>query len=292
MLDSLANSLDRPHVLLFPGLGGDDRELAALRVGCAPALRCTPVKFPFWTDHTRALTLDQLIDHCCEQVESVAPTGNLVLAGYSFGGTLAYAVAEALTAAGRRVDRVGLVDAPSSSHVPASAASPQARWRRWALALRDRQLSQEIARTIVGAVTRLRRPGLLIALGRLRRFHLPFDLQEDLYGHVTCRLRQHLLLDLIERMKNDRPRLDVPAVLFRSSHQDAPDEAPDLGWNTHFFSLQIIDLPGDHHSVIQPENVATLCKAFADAMLGDGSGQLVTDRVESRCLLEQAVASL
>jgi thioesterase domain-containing protein len=228
-------------------------------------LQCIPVQFPYWTDHARALTLDQLVDHCRTQIESLAPTGNLRLAGYSFGGTIASAVAEALTAAGRRVDRLGLVDAPSSSHV-SMPLSPRARWRRWAAAVRDRQISQEIARTIVGTVMQLREPRLLIALGRLCRFRLPFDMHEHLNGHVTCRLRGQLLLDLIERMQAPWPQLEVPAVLFRSTQQLAIDAAPDLGWSRHLSSLQIINLPGDHHSLIKPENIATLCDAFIRAM--------------------------
>jgi pimeloyl-ACP methyl ester carboxylesterase len=211
LADAFTTPIEQPAVFIFPGLGGDVRELAALRRGCASSLQCIAVQFPYWTDHARALTLDQVVDYCVVQIESSAPTGNLRLAGYSFGGTIAYAVAEALTAAGRRVERLGLVDAPSSSHV--STSSPKARWRRWATAIRDRQLSQEIARTIVGSVMRLNKPRLLIALGRNRRFKLPFDMQEHLNGHITCRLRQHLLLDLIEQMGARKPRLDVPNSL-------------------------------------------------------------------------------
>ena len=253
------------EVFLFPGLGGDDRELAALRLGCAPKLQCIPVRFNDWADHARALTLDQLVESCRAQIELLAPTGKIRLAGYSFGGTMAYAVAEALTAAGRRVDRLCLVEAPSSAHVP-TPVSPQTRWRRWVRAMGDRQLSQEIARTIVGAVTRLRKPELLIALGRLGRFHLPFGMHKHLDGHVTCRLREHLLLELIERMRVPRPPLAVPAVLFRSTQQLGVNADPDLGWSRHLSSLQVIDLPGDHHTVIKPENIATLCNAFIRAM--------------------------
>jgi thioesterase domain-containing protein len=261
-----ATYLEAPEVFLFPGLGGDDRELAALRLGCAPKLQCIPIQFPYWTDHARSLTLDQLIDHCCAQIELQAPTGKLRLAGYSFGGTIAHAVAEALTAAGRRVDRLVLVDAPSSSHV-STPVSPQGRWRRWTAAVRDRHVAPELARTIVGVVTRLRQPRLLIALGRLGRFKLPFDMEEHLNGQVTCRLRGRLLQDLIELMLVPRPRLDVPAVLFRSTQQLQSDAAHDLGWSRHLSSLQIINLPGDHHSVIKPENIAMLCNAFTRAVV-------------------------
>jgi thioesterase domain-containing protein len=254
-------------VLLFPGLGGDDRELAALRIGCSPALRCATVEYPDWTEiYTKPLDLDGLIAHCVERVNALAPHGGLRLAGYSFGGTMAYAVAAALVASGRRVDRLGLVDAPANPHVATTPLSLQGRWRRLADAIRARELPREIGGTIAGAVMRSGNARLLLGLGRLRRFNLPFAMQAHLNKPITCRLREKLLLDLIERMQADQPELDVPGVLFRSTQQHEVDAAPDLGWNRHLGSLQIINLPGDHHTVIKPENVGVLCTAFVQAM--------------------------
>ena len=205
-------------VLLSPGLGGDERELAAFKEGCAPTLRCVVVQFPDWTElYTRALTLDQLVEHCHVQIQSLAPTGNLRLAGYSFGGTIAYAVAAAFTAAGRPVDRLGLIDAPANPHVSTTPLSLHGRWRRLARAIRDRELPGEIGGTIAGAVIRSRNARLLLALGRLRRFRLLFDMQAHLNKPITCRLRENLLLDLIERLQSPQVPIDVSTVFFRST---------------------------------------------------------------------------
>jgi len=266
-------------VFLLPGLGGDERELAALRAGCAPTLRCLPIELPDWTElYTRALTLDQLIEHCRLQIETLAPTGGVRLAGYSFGGTIAYALAAALIRSGRRIDRLGMLDAPAEPHVATTSPSLAGRWRRFATAVRDRDVTREVCGTMAGLVMRTNNARLLLSIGRLRRFHLPFNIVHHLNKPITCRLREKLLLDLIDRMHADQAPLDVPAVLFRSTRQHAIDAAPDLGWNKHIRSLQIIDLPGDHHTVIKPDNIATLCQAFVWAMADDEAASKVTDR--------------
>ena len=263
-------SIERPDVFLFPGLGGDERELAALRIGCASAVRCLTVEYPDWTElYTRAMTLDQLVEHLRAQIQRLAPYGRLRLAGYSFGGTLAYAVAEALVASGREVSRLGLLDAPANPHVATSSPSLKARWHRLSAAIRARELPQEIGGTIAGVVLRTRNPRMLLALGKLRRFQLPFEMQAHLNKPITCRLREKLLLDLIERLQAEKAPLDVSGVLFRSTRQHVADAAPDLGWSRHMTSLQVVNLPGDHHTVIKPQNIGPLCTAFAAAMTED-----------------------
>ena len=254
-------------MLVFPGLGGDHRELETLRVGCAPAVRCVTVEFPDWTDiYTKPIDLDGLIAHCVARVNELAPHGSLRLAGYSFGGTLAYSVAEALAASGRDIACLGLLDCMARPNISTTPPSLGGRWRRLSKAIRQRELHCEIAGTIAGAVMRTGNARMLLALGKLRRFRLPFKFQEHLNKPVTCRLREKLLLDLIDRMDAEQPLLDVPAVVFRSTRQHEPDAARDLGWSRHLSSLRVIDLPGDHHTLIKPENIGALCKAFVEAM--------------------------
>jgi thioesterase domain-containing protein len=269
-------------VLLFPGLGGDDRELAALRNGTSSGLRCVTVEYPDWTEiYTQRMDLDGLIAHCVARVNVLVPHGSVRLAGYSFGGTMAYAVAVALAASGREIARLGLLDSPARPFVATKPPSLQGRWRRFELAARDGEIHREIAGTFAGLVMRTGNARLLLTLGKLRRFQLPFKLQEHLNKPITCRLREGLLLDLIARMQVDHPKLDAPAVLFRSTRQHLPDSAPDLGWSRHLSSLDVVNLQGDHHTVIKPENIATLCKAFVEAMADHKGAPRVPDLLMS-----------
>jgi len=51
-------------------------------------------------------------------LQAMQPVGPYYLAGASFGGTLAYAMAQALTAQGEEVAFLGLIDTPSQGHMP------------------------------------------------------------------------------------------------------------------------------------------------------------------------------
>ncbi|MCK0089317.1 amino acid adenylation domain-containing protein [Rhodococcus sp. F64268] len=77
--------------------------------------------------HDRPESFDDLVAHHLRAVRREQPRGPYRLLGYSFGGTLAHAIAAALTESGDIVDFVGLVDSePLDGHstdVPAGHAS-------------------------------------------------------------------------------------------------------------------------------------------------------------------------
>ena len=102
---------ERPVVFLFPGLSGDDKEISLLRSGCSSSLRFVLIQPPNWSEIDYGLVnLDGLVSHCVAQIEFGAPRGPILLAGYSFGGHVALAVASALEASGRRVGCLALLD--------------------------------------------------------------------------------------------------------------------------------------------------------------------------------------
>ncbi|MGW6702998.1 non-ribosomal peptide synthetase, partial [Nocardia sp. NPDC055049] len=70
------------------------------------------LQLPTLSDNTfRAETIDDLAAHYVSTIRRIQPHGPYHLLGYSLGGTVAHAMAAALTAAGERVAFTGLVDA-------------------------------------------------------------------------------------------------------------------------------------------------------------------------------------
>jgi len=59
-------------------------------------------------------------------LRTLQPAGPYHLAGASFGGTLAYAMAQRLVGAGERVDYLGLIDTPSTGNMPGELADSAA----------------------------------------------------------------------------------------------------------------------------------------------------------------------
>jgi thioesterase domain-containing protein len=66
-----------------------------------------------WTGKPPAfgLSLSEIAETHVEQLRTIQPDGPYLLAGWSFGGVLAYEIAQQLTAAGAAVDFLGLLDA-------------------------------------------------------------------------------------------------------------------------------------------------------------------------------------
>jgi thioesterase domain-containing protein len=263
---SHATSTEPPEVFLFPGLGGAEPELHILRVGCAPALRGVPVDFPDWTEiYAGGIDLDGLIRHCMEQIETRAPTGPLRLAGYSFGGIIAFAVASALAASGRAIARLGMLDTPTMPSFINARLSPTGRWHRFSGAVRRGETGAELGRLVAGTLVRSGNPWLLRNAARMRHVKLPLDMDQHIAVPLQMRFRLEILRELITRMAAVDVALDIPAVLFRCAEQER-GATDDLGWKHYLTDLQVVPVAGDHLSIIDKANIPSLCASFVAAM--------------------------
>ena len=244
-----------PVVFLFPGLSGDDKEISLLRVGCSSSLRFEPIQLPDWStiDYDR-VNLDGLISHCVAQIELGAPRGSILLAGYSFGGHVALAVAFALEASGRRVGCLALLDTsavPPIQDSPVSLARPA---RRLAYAIRTGAIGGEVGRIAGAVIIRLRNKRLSRFLGRLPVVGVSRDMEERIRVSITLSFNLPILEELLNWMAKSDEAFVFPAVLFRCVEQ-APDATADLGWSRHLARLQVVPILGDHVSLTDAPNL-------------------------------------
>jgi thioesterase domain-containing protein len=256
----------RPVVFLFPGLSGDDKEISLLRVGCSSSLRFEPIQLPDWStiDYNR-VSLDGLVSHCIAQIELGAPDGPILLAGYSFGGHVALAVASALEASGRRVGCLALLDTsavPPNQESPISVARPI---RRLAYAIRTGAIGGEVGRIAGAIIIRLRNKRLSRFLGRLPVIGVSRDMEERIRVSITLSFNLPILAELLNRMVKSDEAFSFPAVLFRCVEQ-APGATADLGWSRHLARLQVVPILGDHVSLTDAPNLRSLCNSFSSVM--------------------------
>jgi thioesterase domain-containing protein len=258
-----------PVVFLLPAIGGDDPRLVQLRARCRPALRVELVELGDWPELLEpGFDVPTLARGLVARIVARAPSGRLMLAGWSYGGFLAVAVAAALGEIGREVAFVGVLDTTAS---PTSLVdlAPQRRPTRWENLravpawIRAGQGRERLADFIVTRV--VGRPRLLRVVVRLRHVWLPFGFRFHLNRRMGLRLRR----DLMAAWRRQAPPPPLPGgavVLFRAA-DTVPDVTDERGWCAAYPGLRVVPVSGGHTTMLEPPHLATLSERFVEAAL-------------------------
>jgi thioesterase domain-containing protein len=214
--------------------------------------------------------LDSVVRGYVESMRTVQARGPYALAGFSAGGTISLAMAEALYEEGDAVDFLGLLDAapPASVPVVSPFTSPKRFWR--------------LSKTTVGRIQEvLEGPLVLPRLWRRassaarrsvgRWFTTNGEIQyevSDVLGSpaglgVDDAARMQARLDAILWYKPKGYPIDV--TLFRTALDpfEGPHE-PDLGWGRALRGrIEIVPIPGRHFEVLSARGAAPLARELA-----------------------------
>ena len=240
---------------MFPGMGGFDPTLAKVAADCG--VPTVTIRYPHWTvlSDDAGYDFDALVRSATDQIAARLPAGAILLAGYSFGGIVAGAVAARLRDAGIPVRFLGLLDSEIQPDIDNRRGATQRRrgirrqeFLGFLSAMRQGDGIGRIAYFVSRAIKEPRWRPVLDLYGRLPRRLLPRNfsrlLDRDLlFWHFIPLLRQW------ERIFDDLAPLPVQTFLFRTSQHDA--SAPDhLGWGRLCPDLTIVAMPGTHHELI------------------------------------------
>ena len=215
------------------------------------------------------LSIEQMAQRYLPEIIACAPRGPYYLAGGSMGGLIAFELARLLVARNERVAFLGLFDTPGPGK--ASAEREPAGFFGW---MKDRiKLSRGLdangrrAMLKDAIVNRFVRccDALRSLWHRQRGRALPHDVR---YRQIE---RVHLRADAAYRAHPYPGRI----TLFRAGQSDNPAARRALGWeDVELGSIEIIDLPGTHHTLIeQPELAVALREALARARRDSDSGK-------------------
>ncbi|MER6667191.1 beta-ketoacyl synthase N-terminal-like domain-containing protein [Amycolatopsis japonica] len=210
-------------------------------------------------------SVEEKAAHYADLIADRQPAGPCAVAGWSFGGYLAYEVARVLTERGRLVGPVVLID--SILPLPGPDTAPLDRFIRFAehvertygvpLGLAHDELAAAEEADRIGLVlNRVRAAVPGIGEGVLRHQHT---------SYVDARLAERY---------TPRP-WDGPVVLLRAEQPHSltttldprylrTDEA--LGWDALCPELRVVRVPGDHVSMIDPPHVTALAAALSAAL--------------------------
>ncbi|HRQ83523.1 MAG TPA: amino acid adenylation domain-containing protein [Flavobacteriales bacterium] len=167
--------------------------------------------------------------HYVAELLTVQPEGPYLLGGYSFGGIIAYEMAQQLSAAGHEVPLLALFDMPAPD-----------------LFVKNMKLEEKLHEPLKRIVMRRLMQRALakgrIQSHRLRHFHIIDNYNKAIVAY--------------------RPKpYSGPVTVFKAASTHGPD---DMGWAKLVTGpLDVRVLPGDHYSLIKAPEVAELVRELS-----------------------------
>lgn len=277
-----AQPTEGPTVFLVPGVFGDGPILAEFRRSFGGSVRFVVVELPDM-DMSMAVHADLSATgrYVADAIIAQAPDGAINLAGFSYGGVVAFETAHQLIAKGREVAFLGLLDSfgvgGSAISTPAPLEAAE-RPRTPAAEAADADDADDqgglLARVAPRRGEGLRAYAERVAFGLSLKFN-----RIDLARRITLAGRARLSQDqIIGRRKIvlglGRMRavegwapapLDVPTLLACTDDGERLD-SPAV-WATRCPRLQVLRIAGGHFDLFLPPALAILTPAFRAAVV-------------------------
>ena len=247
-----------PRIFLLPSIFGDEPPLADFRAALAGRIDFELLDYPD-IDRPSSEIRDfaGILDRTTERIRALQPSGDLYIAGYSFGGLVGFVAGCRLQEEGRRVKLLTLLDSRALSlKVPrADSGNSEAAPGPWGL-------RADFASR------------LLIAAGLAEVVRALISPAGKLFGAGAARgLRRLLLQNLRGRSLRNLSlgHFDGPLLLFRAEEQPVSDLPSDLGWSAHCSSMRSVPIRGNHDSLFRVDHLAAnaeLIGAAIEAQIG------------------------
>ncbi|MBO0710891.1 MAG: AMP-binding protein [Acetobacteraceae bacterium] len=257
---------NREPIFVCPGVLGDEPALAALRAEMGEAYRLVTVSYPDMAAMTAdGFTFHDIISYALEQISAVWPPGPVRLFGYSFGGVVAFALAQRLLAAGHEIGFLGILDTDvSHGRVGHDVRFEEFRIPRLVDFLRRKNLRDNILRGVAKGMVHCDARFLLRRLTGRRGTHISAKSRYAIHGWASRYIRVAAAQRYLQSAGTDR--LPRSLTLFRSA-QPRPAAEPDLGWGSYAAAVKVLALPGDHQTVLlEADNRRTLAAAIREAL--------------------------
>lgn len=252
------NSSKRLLFLVHP-LGGEPVPYRALAHSIKSPVRVVglcwrPIK-------TRETSLEEMAAIHLAQMRAIQPEGPYLLAGWSFGGVLAYEIAQQIVASGAPVEFLGLIDAnPVRDSISGRMASDGSLLGKFTEAL------TEIDRKLASGET-------VDDLSALKADDYLYGLMGHSAEGVNAKhLRQimEVTKDSLAAVANYRPAAYTGSIDLFQPEDSTPEIQQLLHQELYALAegpLRLHSIPGDHYSILRSPLVANTAHAIDEALI-------------------------
>ncbi|HEX8417769.1 MAG TPA: thioesterase domain-containing protein, partial [Methylobacterium sp.] len=214
-------------------------------------------------EHAPHETFEEMAQDYCAEIRTVQPHGPYLLGGFSGGGLTAYAMAQRLLTEGEAVALLVLLDTPLPRRPQLSTGD------RITIRLQDLReqrgafLTNWLVRRARWEAARLRARRAGPASAPAERFH--DDAIEAAFYRALGRLEMR---PYPGRVALFRPRLQVAHRLSGGRRIDANRSLlmEDNGWSPYAPELRVVEVSGDHDSMVLEPNVRVLAARLTQAL--------------------------
>ena len=271
------NDSERPPIFLIPGLFGDEPIFADFRRSLSQQFLLQTLELPDLGCPASLLSDMAATGHfAATEIARRLPQGNILLAGYSFGGCVAFEATALLVAQGRQVVFLGLLDPGAPNGVDDSRVNQPKQqatsWRQYLLhwRLMFKQLLPNEDEDMFGYIDWV----VLAVLVRLKAFDCGrrriLSARHWISPEGLVRRRKYLLKRLrLTALKRWRPLPLAAPTLLVMSEQSYMSGSSHL-WPRFCSNLNIVRLPGRHLEIFEPQALERLTPAFVEAVKAAG----------------------
>jgi acyl-CoA synthetase (AMP-forming)/AMP-acid ligase II/thioesterase domain-containing protein/acyl carrier protein len=206
--------------------------------------------------------VDDMAGHYVREIKKIQPVGPYYIGGYSFGGRVAYVMAQQMRAAGEEIAFLGLLD------VYSQAGQHRARLRDWFAHHQTRLKGLPVSRMPAYLLLRVSNFALMVYMTSRRK---SYSAAWHFYKSRGKALPRFLYLpvpanDMVRASYRARP-YDGDATLFKAERYAWTHADQHEGWHRLIKGkLTIRPISGRHYEIVKPPHVRTLAAELADAL--------------------------
>lgn len=261
--------LSTPPVVMLSGAGGGSPNSEPFRAGFDVGTTFEVISYPSWRRYLEnAPCFDTLIDDLSGQIRDRVPEGPIQIIGISIGGHLGYVIATKLQEYGRDISSFCAVDA-FAVHSTAASAGWFGRAMCLCAGLLAKRKFAELALVIRSrfwrAVLRLCRTRLINVIRILEAYGLTDSLLKAdplLEGELNMRLLIQLTAPSLAQIDREPKILRTSAILLRTALTIDSDDS----WRRRCPEIRIYEIPGDHLTMLEAQNISAISSVFSAAM--------------------------